>query len=134
MKEVTLSLPTDDVMCSLTRYLMVQALSLAIQAQGDSEYTNIYKSCYALLLFGVPNLGMRNDQLRSIVKGQPNKRLINDLVIDKDCEPSSFLSSLSRRFADYCLNQGFEVISFYERSESPTVIVRSHEPKTLQIY
>lgn len=125
-----MSLPTDDAMCSLTGYLMVQALSLAIQAQDDSEYTNICKSCYALLLFGVPNLGMRNDQLRSIVKGQPNERLINDLVVDKDSEPSPFLSSLSRRFADCCMNQGFKVISFYERSESPTVMVRFHEVKT----
>jgi hypothetical protein len=106
---------------------MAQALSLAIQAQSDSENTNIYKSCYALLFFGVPNLGLRNDQLRSIVKGQPNERLINDLAVDKDSEPSPFLSSLSRRFADCCKNQGFEVISFYERRESPTLMVRFHE-------
>jgi hypothetical protein len=100
---------------------------LAIQAQSDSEYANIYKSCYALLFFGVPNLGMRSDQLRSIVKGQPNERLINDLVVDKDAEPSTFLSSLSRRFADCCKSQCFKVISFYERRESPTLIVRSHD-------
>jgi hypothetical protein len=106
---------------------MAQALSLAIQAQSDSENTNIYKSCHALLFFGVPNLGLRNDQLKSIVKGQPNERLINDLAVDKDSEPSPFLSSLSRRFADCCKNQGFEVISFYERRESPTLTVRFHK-------
>jgi hypothetical protein len=106
---------------------MAQALSLAMQGQTDPDNFNIYKSCYALLFFGVPNLGLRNDQLRSMVKGQPNERLINDLVVDKDSEPSPFLSGLSRRFADCCKNQGYKVISFYERRESPTLMVRSHK-------
>jgi hypothetical protein len=110
---------------------MTQALSLAMQGQSDPENLNIYGSCYALLFFGVPNLGLRNDQLGSMVKGQPNERLINDLVVDKDSEPSPFLSSLSRRFADCCKSQGFKVISFYERRESPTLTVRFHEVKTV---
>ena len=104
---------------------MAQALSLAMQGRNDPDNFNIYKSCYALIFFGVPNLGLRNDQLRSMVKGQPNERLINDLVVDKDSEPSPFLSGLSRRFADCCKNQGYKVISFYERRESPTLMVRS---------
>jgi hypothetical protein len=109
---------------------MAQALSLAMHGKSDPENLNFCKSCYALLFFGVPNLGLRNDQLRSMVKGQPNERLINDLVVDKDSEPSPFLSSLSRRFADCSEDQGFKVISFYERKESPTLTVRFHELET----
>jgi hypothetical protein len=76
-----------------------------------------------MLLFGVPNLGLRNEQLKSIVKGQPNEVLIRDLVVDNDSEASPFLKRISDEFSRCCKGQ-YQVISFYERQSSPTVEVR----------
>lgn len=80
------------------------------------------KACYGLLLFGVPNLGLRNDQLESIVQGRPNQVLIRDLVVDDDSEPSPFLRRISDQFSECCKGQ-YQVISFYERQRSSTVQV-----------
>lgn len=76
-----------------------------------------------MLFFGVPNLGLRNEQLKSIVKGQPNEGLIRDLVVDKDSEPCTFLRRILDEFSRCCKGP-YEVISFFERRSSPTVEVR----------
>ncbi|KAL7918451.1 hypothetical protein ACQKWADRAFT_323791 [Trichoderma austrokoningii] len=60
---------------------------------GSEEDQTIYRSCYVLLLFGVPNRGLNNLALKSMVKGQPNESLVRDLG-----ESSRFLSLLHVRF------------------------------------
>jgi hypothetical protein len=107
----------------LSKWCLPQALSLAAQFQDDPDNLAICKTCCGLLLFGVPNLGLKHDQLLSMVRGQPNERLVKDLVVDRDAEPSPFLASLSRRFADCCQSQDIHIVSFYERRESSTVMV-----------
>lgn len=76
-----------------------------------------------MLFFGVPSLGLRNEQLRSIVRGQPNQSLIHDLLVDDDSEPLTFLKRISDQFFE-CCEDGYQVISLFERKRSATVEVR----------
>ena len=50
------------------------------------------------MFFGVPNLGLRQDQLKTIVSGQSNELLINNLVVDSEGEPSPYLKELMQKF------------------------------------
>jgi hypothetical protein len=72
-----------------------------------------------MLFFGVPNLGLRNDQLETFVRGQPNAALIHDLVVNNDSEPSTFLKRHAREFSEDC--KGYRVVTFYECKYSPTL-------------
>ncbi len=95
----------------------------ASRRPDDPQNVNICRACYGLLLFGVPNLGLRNEQLNSIVQGRPNAALVHDLVVDRDSEPSSFLKRISDEFSKCCKGQ-YKVVSFFESRLSPTVQVR----------
>ncbi len=74
-----------------------------------------------MLFFGVPNLGLRNDQLETFVRGQPNADLIHDLVVNSDSEPSTFLKRQAREFSEGC--KCYRVVTFYERNHSPLLKV-----------
>ncbi|KAF9781969.1 hypothetical protein IL306_012090, partial [Fusarium sp. DS 682] len=82
--------------------------------------SNLSKASYGLLFFGVPNLGLRNDQLRTLVRGQPNEALIHDLLVDSDSEPSTFLKRLADQFSESCKGH-YRVVTFFERTLSPTL-------------
>jgi hypothetical protein len=71
----------------------------------------------------VPNHGLRNEQLRTLVDGQPNKAFINDLLVDDDSEASGFLKRLASQFAE-SFKGYYRIITFYERLLSPTLEVR----------
>nr|KMM72211.1 hypothetical protein CPAG_08509 [Coccidioides posadasii RMSCC 3488] len=87
---------------SLGGLLIKEALVRASRKFDDPQNHRLCTACYGLLLFGVPNLGLRNEQLSSIVKGQPNEGLIRDLVVDRDSEPSPFLKRISGQFSESC--------------------------------
>lgn len=70
----------------------------------------------------MPNLGLRNDQLRTLVRGQPNEALIHDLLVDSDSEPSTFLKRLADQFSESCKGH-YRVVTFFERRLSSTVEV-----------
>ncbi|KAI1839800.1 hypothetical protein JX266_013987, partial [Neoarthrinium moseri] len=101
---------------SLGGLLIKEAL---IHASKHRRHT-LSQTCCGLLFFGVPNLGLRNEQLLSLVRGQPNESLVRDLLVDQDTEPSAFLRRVSSHFAESCKGR-YPVISFYELRRSPTV-------------
>jgi len=74
------------------------------------------------VLFGVPNQGLRHEQLITIVQGRQNQELIQSLVTDRDSEPSAYLDELTKKFANVCKTQQppLKIISYYERKKSPT--------------
>jgi hypothetical protein len=80
---------------------------------------------YGLVFMGVPNLGLKHNQLETIVKGRANERFIKDLVVTSDGEASPFLSYLTREFSDLDRQRRlpFEIVSYYETVSSPTVLV-----------
>lgn len=102
--------------------LLWQALVYAYKKRDDSENASLYNACSGLLFFGVPHLGLRHEELVSIVEGQPNEALIRDLVVDQHSEPSSFLTKMSDEFAICCQGR-FKVFSFFERRLSSTLQV-----------
>ncbi|KAM5342890.1 hypothetical protein ACJ41O_013856 [Fusarium nematophilum] len=86
---------------SLGGLLIKEALVRARRRPSDAN-SDLSKASYGLLFFGVPNLGLRNDQLRTLVRGQPNEALIHDLLVDNDSEPSAFLKRLADQFSESC--------------------------------
>ena len=111
---------------SLGGLLIKEALVLASEDQEDPQSADFLLSSCGLMFFGVPNLGLRNDQLATIVAGQANAQFVRNLLVDKDAEPSHYLEELSRKFMHCCKAQAprFEIISYYERKESATIEVR----------
>ena len=104
---------------------LTQALALAISDHENTGSLDFFKSTYGLLFFGVPNLGLRHEQLREMVNGQPNEQLVHDLQVTENSEPTPFLRELGRKFIGACKEQkpGFEIISYYEQRESSTLQV-----------
>ncbi|TGO84393.1 hypothetical protein BPOR_0510g00090 [Botrytis porri] len=78
-------------------------------------------SSYALMFFGVPNLGLKNTSLREIVIGQLNEQLINDLHMDNESEPTPFLRTLGQNFIQCCEEQVFQIRSYYEKKMTKMV-------------
>ena len=88
-----------------------------------SENEDLFRSCYGLALFGVPNNGLRNEQLRAMAYCRPSRKLVDDLVVDSAFEASPLLQALASKFLKCCAKQEFSVTSFYERELSHTVAV-----------
>uniref|UniRef100_A0A8H7NAA2 NACHT domain-containing protein n=1 Tax=Bionectria ochroleuca TaxID=29856 RepID=A0A8H7NAA2_BIOOC len=106
---------------SLGGLLIKEALVRARRRCSDAN-SILSNASYGILFFGVPNLGLRNDQLRTLVRGQPNEALIHDLLVDKDSEPSTFMKRLADQFSETCKGQ-YRVVTFFERVLSPALEV-----------
>lgn len=81
----------------------------------------MFSSCFAILLFGVPNRGLDHKSLMSMVKGQPNEDLVNDLK-----QSSRFLNMLGQRFNKYFTLDDSKIICIYETKMTRTVQVCYH--------
>lgn len=90
-------------------------------AKSEGQHFLIFQSCYALLLFGVPNRGLEVASLRTMVKGQPNSNLIEDLRSTSD-----FLRR-HNFFWEYQKAEDTRVISIYETQPTSTVEVSSRD-------
>ncbi len=90
---------------------------------GSLDDLALSKSTYGLVFLGVPNLGLRYEELRAMVKGQPNQGLIDDLVVDKESEAPHYLTKLNEKFIQTCKEQKFKIVSYYETKLSDTVKV-----------
>lgn len=86
---------------------------------------DLFLSTSALVFFGVPNRGLRHEQLCPAVKGQPNESLVNEIQVDRESDPSPYLKLLGQRFKN-CFEQhkpSVEVVAYYELHETPTLQV-----------
>ncbi|KAL7782793.1 hypothetical protein V8C37DRAFT_397655 [Trichoderma ceciliae] len=90
--------------------------ALVQASEGSEEDQTVYRSCYSLLFFGVPNRGLDNRSLMSMVKGQPNESLVRDLS-----ESSRFLSLLHERFNDCFSFADSKIICVNETKYTRTV-------------
>lgn len=97
---------------------MVFPQALTDAAQSHNQNSFIYLSCFALLLFGVPNLGLEVVSLKSLAKNQPNSSLIADL------DASSAFLRRHNFFWEFQMAEGTRVICIYETQPTPTVQVR----------
>ena len=80
---------------------------------------------YGLVFMGVPNLGLKHNQLETVVKGRRNAGFVRDLLADSDGQASQFLSYLTNEFSDLDRRRSlpFEIVSYYETVNSPTIVV-----------
>ncbi|KAA8899102.1 hypothetical protein FN846DRAFT_782513 [Sphaerosporella brunnea] len=93
--------------------------ALVEAAQGSSEDDQaIMRCCVGIFLFGVPNRGLNNGYLLSLVKGRKNEALVQNLM-----ESSALLNNLHIAFQrsyksslKYCF-----VASFFETRDTNTV-------------
>jgi hypothetical protein len=79
------------------------------------------------LFFGVPNLGLRQGQLKEITAWQLNAQLIQNLELDTEGEATQYLKELKTKFIRCCRKQNppFRIVSYYEQKKTPTVKVSS---------
>jgi hypothetical protein len=102
----------------------MQALVQA--AEGSSDDQSVFRSCYAVMFFGVPNRGLDISKLTSMVKGQPNEYLVKNL------DPSSmFLSHLHEMFYDKFTATDSQIICIFETKETATIEVSSRHQRAL---
>src|SRR5271155_867822 len=97
--------------------------ALVEACEGSEDDKAVFMSCYALLLFGVPNRGLDNSSLMAMVKGQPNEALVRDLS-----GSSRFLSLLHRMFYERFALDDSRIICVYETQMTPTVEVSFQIP------
>lgn len=109
---------------SLGGVVLKEALAIADLNQ-DADFHEVVLSTYGLILLGVPNLGLRHPQLKTMVKGNPNQQFVRDLVVDEDEAPSPYLDELTAKFSRVCsrVTPPFHIFSYYETERSPTVKV-----------
>lgn len=88
---------------------------MAEAAEGSPSDINVFRSCYAVIFFGVPNRGLEASSLNSMVKGQPNKELVGSLHPE-----SSFLSMLHDRFLKNFIQKDSKIICIYETRRTAT--------------
>ena len=97
------------------------AMDDTIRSPKDEQ---LCKACYGLLFFGVPNLGLRHKRLlETVMNARPSERLVRDLIVDKESEPSPLLRVLAKNFMRCCKAQDFQIVLFYETEASHTVEV-----------
>jgi len=117
--------PLCFVCHSLGGVVLKEALVISSKAT-DPEHHDLHEVgvvTTGLILLGVPNLGLRHEQLRTVVHGRPNEGFIKDLLVQPDGEASQFLNHLTREFAHLCRQQQrpWKIISYYETIRSSTV-------------
>lgn len=76
---------------------------------------DLLKSICGILFFGVPNQGMDIQALIPMVGDRPNRYLLETLN-----RASERLEIQEKEFRRASASQGFEIVSFYETSTSPT--------------
>ncbi|PTB53172.1 hypothetical protein M431DRAFT_509509 [Trichoderma harzianum CBS 226.95] len=98
---------------SLGGLVVKQALVQA--SEGSEDDLAVFRSCYAVMFFAVPNRGLDNLNLMSMVKGQPNEDLVRNLGVE-----SPFLNHLHESFhRRFTLNS--EIICVFETKTTPTI-------------
>ena len=85
------------------------------ETSADHEFLS---GVYGILFFGVPNHGLKNEALSTMVKGQLTERLVIELG-----EESTYLDRLGGDFARVFDLRGSEIASFYETRATKTVQV-----------
>ncbi|KAI1111016.1 hypothetical protein F5Y14DRAFT_454429 [Nemania sp. NC0429] len=81
----------------------------------------ILRSTQGVVFFGVPNSGMEQSELLSVVKGQPNSGLVSDLSLH-----SPYTRQLDQQFIGISALQDTLLYWGYETKESPTVAWESN--------
>lgn len=96
---------------SLGGVVLKQAL-VQVARSGDGE-VELLSKVREIILFGVPNRGMRISHLAPMVKGQPNESLVQQLSMNSAC-----WKDLQEQFRGIALHRDMRLISVYETQQS----------------
>ena len=99
--------------------LIVKAAIVQLAESQNESYTSLLRLISGAIFFGVPNDGMAQEQFRTVVRGNPNEALMDDL--DKD---SNYLRELNKSFQS--LARPLKCFWAFETLQSPTLIVSSY--------
>ncbi|KAI9736601.1 MAG: hypothetical protein M1834_000805 [Cirrosporium novae-zelandiae] len=97
--------------------LLVKSAIAQAGASGineSQENIDVLKSCYGFLFFGVPNQGLNHQQLKLMVRGEPNEELMNALITTCTNEPSEYLKGLHEKLCERFKFNDSQVVSYYE--------------------
>ena len=90
------------------------------------HYDDILQSLLGVILFGVPNEGIRFEELIDMVEGKRSEAFVLGLLPDNDTEMSDILSALNRDFGR-CFEQfkrrkrdGINILCYYETDPTRT--------------
>ncbi|KAI3324398.1 hypothetical protein HD806DRAFT_543729 [Xylariaceae sp. AK1471] len=97
--------------------LVLQDALVQLARNPNEEYRRLLSLVRGALCFGVPNLGMEQSHLRTIVRNNPNAALVDDIARN-----SNYLRSLNEEFLKVLLDKGLIYFWAYETVASPTVI------------
>lgn len=93
--------------------------ALVQMSSGSDSDKSLLSRVAKIVLFGVPNRGMRVSHLQPMVQGQPNTSLVECLS-----DRSQYLGRLDEQFTDIPFLRGARVISIYETLQSQIPRVR----------
>ncbi|KAI9773682.1 MAG: hypothetical protein M1840_006956 [Geoglossum simile] len=119
---------------SLGGLIVKQALVIVADNKDYRPYQDVLQSCYGVVFFGVPNQGIRYEELMGMVEGKRSEEFVRGLLTDKDAEMSDVLSALNRDFgrAQNCFRHGEQVgldmLCYYEKLKTPASEAGSSHP------
>jgi hypothetical protein len=103
-----------------------KALINVVYSKDYEHYQDVLENCCSVIFFGVPNQGIKFDELMNMVQGKRSERFVRELLPDNDSEESPLLSGLNMSFG-YCAkhftrgtNSCLDVLCYYE--SKPTQI------------
>ncbi|KAF8244548.1 hypothetical protein K440DRAFT_9874 [Wilcoxina mikolae CBS 423.85] len=99
----------------------------SVRQDGHEETTRsssendqaVLKLCIGIFPFGVPNRGLNEQNLMTLVRGQKNETLIRDLG-----QTSQLLREMERAFQHGLHTEHCSIVSFYESKDTKTVEVK----------
>lgn len=101
--------------------LVLKEALVQLAKSNDNAHKTLLDAVLGAVFFGVPNLGMEQTDLRSIVQNNPNELLVDDIG-----RPSNYLRRLDEAFAMESATTRLRCFWAFETSESPTVAVCKH--------
>jgi hypothetical protein len=93
-------------------------------ADRVESIASILDNVQGAIMFGVPSLGMQQSHLMTMIEGQGNDTLVQDLSRDNG---SYYLRQLKKSFEGISFTRTVRILWAYETKESRTVVV-SHHP------
>ncbi|KEY73755.1 hypothetical protein S7711_10189 [Stachybotrys chartarum IBT 7711] len=88
-------------------------------ADRNASITGVLMKFRGAIMFGVPSLGMHQTHLISMVEGQANENLVQDLSCKNG---SSYLRQLNKSFEGISFTRTAKIFWAYETKESKTVV------------